>query len=561
MPVTSSSVNFQVPAFNVSMQGPQGPIGPQGPPGPPGSDGDDSTVPGPPGSNGAQGPPGADSTVPGPIGPQGPIGPTGPTGPAGADGAGSPGTAPPIMDSVATVGTSLLFSRQDHIHPSDTTKLAVTHAGTGGAAHAIVIAGGAAGFISGADKTKLDGVATGAGIAVPPATVAPIMDGAAAVGTTTKYAREDHVHPSDTTKQSTAFTPSGNIAANTIAGAIAELDTEKVAKAGDTMTGALTLSTAFPASNLHAAPKQYVDNASALAVHYDIVQALSSAQQLQARQNIAAAPYDAIGWSGMQINGAMEISQERGTSSTNVGNYVIDGWSHNYVSGSIFGGQTASSDPSGFPFCWTTTVTTAVASLAAGDYYIFWQKIEGVRIARLSWGTVNAKPITVAFWSRHHRVGLYSAGIRNAATNRCYFFTYTQNAADVSQYNTAVIPGDTTGTWATDTGVGMAIIFSNGCGATFTAPSANNWLAGNYLCCARSSERHCGSLRRIPHHRRHCPARQRSANSRAQSIPNAALRSGVGDVPAVLLQAGLCRQSMDCCVSSLRRKRRIRSTL
>jgi hypothetical protein len=41
--------------------------------------------------------------------------------------------------------------------------------------------------------TAVAGVAT-----VPPATVAPLMNGAAAVGVATKYAREDHVHPTDT---------------------------------------------------------------------------------------------------------------------------------------------------------------------------------------------------------------------------------------------------------------------------------------------------------------------------------------------------------------------------
>jgi hypothetical protein len=41
-------------------------------------------------------------------------------------------------------------------------KLDATHAGTGGAAHADAVAGGAAGFLTGADKTKLDGVAAGA---------------------------------------------------------------------------------------------------------------------------------------------------------------------------------------------------------------------------------------------------------------------------------------------------------------------------------------------------------------------------------------------------------------
>lgn len=42
------------------------------------------------------------------------------------------------------------------------TKLDTGHAGSGGTAHANVVAGGAAGFLTGADKTKLDGIAAGA---------------------------------------------------------------------------------------------------------------------------------------------------------------------------------------------------------------------------------------------------------------------------------------------------------------------------------------------------------------------------------------------------------------
>lgn len=43
--------------------------------------------------------------------------------------------------------------------------------------------------------------ATSAAIAaIPPATVAPLMDGVAAVGAVAKYAKEDHKHPSDTAK-------------------------------------------------------------------------------------------------------------------------------------------------------------------------------------------------------------------------------------------------------------------------------------------------------------------------------------------------------------------------
>lgn len=50
------------------------------------------------------------------------------------------------------------------------------------------------GFMSAADKVKLNGVATGA-TANSPATVAPLANGTAAVGTSTLYARQDHVHP------------------------------------------------------------------------------------------------------------------------------------------------------------------------------------------------------------------------------------------------------------------------------------------------------------------------------------------------------------------------------
>lgn len=45
--------------------------------------------------------------------------------------------------------------------------------------------------------------------------------------------------PAPPTAASSAFTPAGNIAATTVAGALVELDDEKVAKAGDTMTGTL----------------------------------------------------------------------------------------------------------------------------------------------------------------------------------------------------------------------------------------------------------------------------------------------------------------------------------
>lgn len=52
--------------------------------------------------------------------------------------------------------------------------------------------------------------AAASGSSVDPATATPLMDGTGAVGTSAKYAREDHVHPNDTTKLEKSHTDEAN---------------------------------------------------------------------------------------------------------------------------------------------------------------------------------------------------------------------------------------------------------------------------------------------------------------------------------------------------------------
>ncbi len=56
------------------------------------------------------------------TGPQGPQGETGPQGPAGRDGQGAPGSALPLMDGTASAGSQIVYSREDHVHPTDTSR-------------------------------------------------------------------------------------------------------------------------------------------------------------------------------------------------------------------------------------------------------------------------------------------------------------------------------------------------------------------------------------------------------------------------------------------------------
>lgn len=92
-------------------------------------------------------------------------------------------TSNPEMDGTASPGSSTAWARGDHVHPHDSTKADVSAIPT-----------------KTSDLTNDSGFITAS--AVPsPSSAAPAMDGTAAAGSSTDYARADHVHPNDTSKQ------------------------------------------------------------------------------------------------------------------------------------------------------------------------------------------------------------------------------------------------------------------------------------------------------------------------------------------------------------------------
>jgi hypothetical protein len=92
--------------------------------------------------------------------------------------------ASPQAVGTAAAGAGTSASRDDHVHAHGNQTSSNTM-------HAVAVAAGNAGFMSGADKTKLDGVAASAA-ALTSSTPAAI--GTAAVGVATTAARADHVH-------------------------------------------------------------------------------------------------------------------------------------------------------------------------------------------------------------------------------------------------------------------------------------------------------------------------------------------------------------------------------
>jgi len=198
------------------------------------------------------------------------------------------------------------------------------------------------------------------------------------------------------------------------------------------------------------------------------------------KQYVDARAGDAMAYSGMQINGGMEVSQEvaHGTAVVGAAGFICDGW--RFYGGFADGqGQTGAFGNEVIKHVAMNT-TAAHASLATADLEIIYQNIEGYRMSRLRWGTSIATPITIAFWSAHTLPGTYCVSVQTATGTRSYVATYTQNVASAWEYKTVTVPGDTTGTWNKDNTIGLVIAFPMAAGTTYLAPSANTWNAGNY---------------------------------------------------------------------------------
>jgi hypothetical protein len=309
----------------------------------------------------------------------------------------------------------------------------------------------------------------------------------------------------------------------------ADADLRYVNVSGDTMTGALTVKTTLSVLDTAGFPVAVVgvDNTHKVQMYYDVagnaggistptsvpllinspnapltlagapvaLHSSYSVPQADKSNTFAttsfvkawAAPFDALAYNGMQINGGFTVSQEKGATPTSAsGAYFCDGWVLNAPANGLVNASASASGPQlqalGLPAVCQVATTVAAPSLAAGDSYSINHRIEGYRTARLGWGfATNPQPITFGFWTAHARAGVYSFVVRNVAFTRTYAATYTQDAAGVWEYKTVTVPGCPDGVWNLDNTTGITINFSQGCGTTFTAPSANSWLTGNYV--------------------------------------------------------------------------------
>jgi hypothetical protein len=132
------------------------------------------------------------------------------------------------------------------------------------------------------------------------------------------------------------------------------------------------------------------------------------------------------------------------------------------------------------PSCFHVDVTTADASLAAGDTSVFHQRIEGYNIADAGFGQAGTRYITLSFWHKHTKTGTHCVAFKNSAVDRSYIAEYTQAVTDTWEKATLTVPVDTSGTWLYDEGTGLQVTFNLASGTTHHAAAADIWSAGNF---------------------------------------------------------------------------------
>jgi len=184
------------------------------------------------------------------------------------------------------------------------------------------------------------------------------------------------------------------------------------------------------------------------------------------------------------INGAMQLSQRVGDSSSSANNY---GATPDRIRQEAYGGASASFQrvtdaPTGFKHSLKVTCAGTTAP-TSGNTLRLMTGLEGQNVAHLSYGTAQAKKATLSFYVKASETGTYSVAFVNIAPSgditsnvtRSFIKTYTVNSSNTWEYKTLTFDGCPDGTWGSSNSDGITIIFDLGSGSDHQG-TTDTWL-------------------------------------------------------------------------------------
>jgi hypothetical protein len=137
-----------------------------------------------------------------------------------------------------------------------------------------------------------------------------------------------------------------------------------------------------------------------------------------------------------------------------------------------------------YPYYLAISITTKAASQAAGDYLVLEQRMPGLDLVDLAYGTALARPLNFRFYANYPYTGLFGGSIRNwqtGGTLRSYPFTFNVPAANTWTKYSIPIPTDpASGLIVLDANAQFDVILDFGAGSTYKG-APGGWSAANYL--------------------------------------------------------------------------------
>jgi hypothetical protein len=169
------------------------------------------------------------------------------------------------------------------------------------------------------------------------------------------------------------------------------------------------------------------------------------------------------------INGNMDIWQRGTAFPAAAGQYTADRWTWTNLGAGVVDVNRSTNVPTVaeagvlFNYSIEVDVTTADASLAAGDLYALAHRIEGY-----NWRHFAQRSFVLSFWVRSTKTGIHCVSFGNSNGDRVYVAEYTINVTDTWEYKTVAISASpSAGTWDYTSGIGLSVGFALAVGSTY----------------------------------------------------------------------------------------------